>query len=195
MNIFDDNLIYQYMITGTFILVINTFLFCSCINNMEANLKDELFEEDNNNLEKTEEQEVEDYNNNSEEDTKGEEEEEEGEGEEEEEEEEEEGEGEEGEGEEGEGEGEGEEGEGEEEEEEEEEAEYKKYSNWFSQESLVYNGFNLMTKKQLIRFVGKEHTYKNKNELIIIAINKFILISIDRVDSIPVFVRNYIKNN
>ena len=52
-----------------------------------------------------------------------------------------------------------------------------------------------MTKKQLIRFLGKEHTYKNKNELIISAINKFILISIDRLDSIPIFVKNYIKNN
>ena len=52
-----------------------------------------------------------------------------------------------------------------------------------------------MTRKQLIRFVGKEHTYKNKKDLIYIAINKFILISINRIDNLPVFVKNFIKNN
>jgi hypothetical protein len=78
--------------------------------------------------------------------------------------------------------------------EDEEEKEETNILKTGEENSHVYKGFNLMTKKQLIRFVGREHTYKNKNELIIIAINKFILISIDRVDSIPVFVKKYIKN-
>ena len=38
MNIFTDELIYQYIITGTFVFVINTFLLCSCM----SKLKDEL---------------------------------------------------------------------------------------------------------------------------------------------------------
>jgi len=159
MNIFTDELIYQYIITGAFVFVINTFLLCSCINGMTSNAKEELHPEECENQEE----------NNEEVDDKEEEEDEE----------------------------EVEDDEEEEVVEDDEEVDDKETNilKTGEEDSHVYKGFNLMTKKQLIRFVGKEHTYKNKNELIIIAINKFILISIDRVDSIPVFVRNYIKNN
>ena len=61
MNIFTDELMYQYITTGTFIFVINTFLLYSCINAMASNAKEELHpEEDNNNLEVDEEDEVDD---------------------------------------------------------------------------------------------------------------------------------------
>jgi hypothetical protein len=173
MNIFTDELMYQYITTGTFIFVINTFLLYSCVNAMTSNAKEELQSEDEIAVEDdvtTEDEEVDD-NNNLEEDQ---EDEEDNEDEEEEDE---------------------EVDEDEEIEDKEEEQVETNILNTGEQDSHVYKGFNLMTKKQLIRFVGKEHTYKNKNELIIIAINKFILISIDRVDSIPVFVRNYIKNS
>lgn len=178
MNIFTDELMYQYITTGTFIFVINTFLLYSCVNAMTSNAKEELHieecenqeEDDDNNVEvEEEEQDVEDDDNNVEVDEEDED-----------------------------------EDEVEEEQVEEEDQDEKEDDNnnleetnilkTGEEDSRVYKGFNLMTKKQLIRFVGKEHTYKNKNELIIIAINKFILISIDRVDSIPVFVRRFIKN-
>ena len=162
MNIFTDELMYQYIITGAFVFVINTFLLCSCM----SQLKEELQPEDE--LQSEDELQPEDQEENQEEENQ---EDQEDEGDEDEDQEDQ-----------------GDEGQGE----EKEETNILKTGE---EDSHVYKGFNLMTKKQLIRFVGKEHTYKNKNELIIIAINKFILISIDRVDSIPVFVRNYIKNN
>jgi len=169
MNIFTDELIYQYIITGAFVFVINTFLLFSCANAMTPSVKEEFQPEEfqpeelQPEEENQEEENVDDANNNSEEDEEQEDEEQD-----------------------------------DEEQEDEEQADEDKQEtnilNTGEDNSHVYKGFNLMTKKQLIRFVGKEHTYKNKNDLIIIAINKFILISIDRVDSIPVFVRRYIKN-
>ena len=156
MTIFTDELMYQCIITGAFVFVINTFLLCSCADGMTSNAKEELQleeeiseeqsdeEVDNNNLE-VDNNNLEEDNNNLEENNNN--------------------------------------------------LEENNILNTEEQNSHVYKGFNLMTKKQLIRFLGKEHTYKNKNELIISAINKFILISIDRLDSIPIFVKNYIKNN
>ena len=176
MNIFTDELIYQYIITGTFVFVINTFLLCSCMSQLkdelqpeelqpeelqpeelqpEEELQEDEEQEDEEDQEDEENQEDEDQENQEEEDQEN------------------------------------QEDENQEDEEEKEETNILKTGE---ENSHVYKGFNLMTKKQLIRFVGREHTYKNKNELIIIAINKFILISIDRVDSIPVFVKKYIKN-
>jgi len=172
MNIFTDELMYQYIITGAFVFVINTFLLCSCMSQLKEELQPE------NELQSEDELQPEDQEENQEEENQEEE------NQEEENQEDQEDEGDEDEDQEDQG----DEGQGE----EKEETNILKTGE---EDSHVYKGFNLMTKKQLIRFVGKEHTYKNKNELIIIAINKFILISIDRVDSIPVFVRNYIKNN
>jgi hypothetical protein len=163
MTIFTDELMYQCIITGAFVFVINTFLLCSCADGMTSNSKEELQleeeiseeqsdeEVDNNNLE-VDNNNLEVDNNNLEEDNNN-------------------------------------------LEENNNNLEENNILNTEEQNSHVYKGFNLMTKKQLIRFLGKEHTYKNKNELIISAINKFILISIDRLDSIPIFVKNYIKNN
>jgi len=170
MTIFTDELMYQCIITGAFVFVINTFLLCSCADGMTSNAKEELqleeeiseeqsdeevdnnnLEVDNNNLEEDNNN-LEEDNNNLEEDNNN-------------------------------------------LEENNNNLEENNILNTEEQNSHVYKGFNLMTKKQLIRFLGKEHTYKNKNELIISAINKFILISIDRLDSIPIFVKNYIKNN
>jgi CCR4-NOT transcription complex subunit 1 len=189
MNIFTDELMYQYIITGAFVFVINTFLLCSCMSQLKEELQpeeelqqeeelqpeeelqdqededqeDENQEDEDQEEENQEDQEDEEYNNNLEEIDED------------------------------------EDNNNLEEdnnnlEVENEEKEETNILKTGEEDSHVYKGFNLMTKKQLIRFVGREHTYKNKNELIIIAINKFILISIDRVDSIPVFVKKYIKN-
>ena len=62
-------------------------------------------------------------------------------------------------------------------------------------ETVMYMAFSLMTKAQLIRFLGKSFRNKNKDELIVSAINKFVIISIDKIDKIPVCVKNFIKEN
>ena len=174
MNIFTDELMYQYIITGSFIFVINTFLIYSCVNAMTPSVKEELHTEECENQEKVEDEVVVDEEEVEEEEVDEEEVDEE---------------------EDDEIENQDDQEQDDEEQDDEDEKEETNILKTGEEDSHVYKGFNLMTKKQLIRFVGREHTYKNKNELIIIAINKFILISIDRVDSIPVFVRNYIKNN
>ena len=181
MNIFTDELIYQYIITGTFVFVINTFLLCSCMSQLKDELQPDELQPDELQPEELQPEELQSEELQPEEELQEDEEQEDEEQEDKEQEDEEQ-------------EDEDQENQEDENQEDEEEKEETNILKTGEENSHVYKGFNLMTKKQLIRFVGREHTYKNKNELIIIAINKFILISIDRVDSIPVFVKKYIKN-
>ena len=178
MNVMNDELLYQYLIVGVFGIVINGVLLCSCLGNFtDKDLLDEPQEniinqhEDTNQEEKEDNFNQEEDNFNQEEDNFNQEE---------------------------------NSSNTEEDEEKEDSSSNDEEENSINQEatssndidnSIIYKAFNLMTRKQLIRFVGKEHTYKNKKDLIFIAINKFILISINRIDNLPVFVKNFIKNN
>jgi hypothetical protein len=173
MNVMNDELLYQYLIVGVFGVVINGVLLCSCLGNFtDKDVLDEPIEniinqyEDTNQEEKEDSLNTEEDNFNQEEDSSNTEEDEDNFN--------------------------------------QEEDNINQEENNINQEvtssndidnSIIYKAFNLMTRKQLIRFVGKEHTYKNKKDLIYIAINKFILISINRIDNLPVFVKNFIKNN
>jgi flagellar biosynthesis GTPase FlhF len=189
MNVMNDELLYQYLIVGVFGVVINGVLLCSCLGNFtDKDLLDEPQEnkqEDTNQEEKEDSSNTEEDNFNQEEDNFNQEE---------------------------------DNFNQEEDNFNQEEDNFNQDEDNFNQEedninqeenninqeatssndidnSIIYKAFNLMTRKQLIRFVGKEHTYKNKKDLIYIAINKFILISINRIDNLPVFVKNFIKNN
>ena len=178
MNVMNDELLYQYLIVGVFGVVINGVLLCSCLGNFtDKDVLDEPIEniinqhEDTNQEEKEDSLNTEEDNFNQEEDNFNQEE---------------------------------DSSNTEEDEEKEDSSSNDEEENNINQEatssndidnSIIYKAFNLMTRKQLIRFVGKEHTYKNKKDLIFIAINKFILISINRIDNLPVFVKNFIKNN
>jgi hypothetical protein len=61
--------------------------------------------------------------------------------------------------------------------------------------SILYKSFLLMTKKQLLKITGNKYKNVNKDELIIIAINKFILLSIKNFKLIPVDTKMYVKDN
>jgi hypothetical protein len=188
MNVMNDELLYQYLIVGVFGVVINGVLLCSCLGNFtDKDVLDEPIEniinqhEDTNQEEKEDSSNTEEDNFNQEENSSNTEEDEDNFNQE-------------------------EDSSNTEEEDNfnQEEDNINQEENNINQEvtssndidnSIIYKAFNLMTRKQLIRFVGKEHTYKNKKDLIYIAINKFILISINRIDNLPVFVKNFIKNN
>lgn len=51
--------------------------------------------------------------------------------------------------------------------------------------SVMYKSFSLLNKKQLIKMTGQKHKYKNKDELIVIAMYKFMIKSIEKSDSLP----------
>jgi hypothetical protein len=61
--------------------------------------------------------------------------------------------------------------------------------------SILYKSFLLMTKKQLLRIAGIKYKNVNKDELIILAMNKFILLSIENFKLIPIDTKMYIENN
>lgn len=61
--------------------------------------------------------------------------------------------------------------------------------------SILYKSFLLMTKKQLLKITGSKYKNVNKDELIIIAMNKFILLSIENFKLIPVDTKMYVKDN
>lgn len=61
--------------------------------------------------------------------------------------------------------------------------------------SILYKSFLLMTKKQLLKITGSKYKNFNKDELIIIAMNKFILLSIENFKLIPVDTKMYVKDN
>jgi hypothetical protein len=61
--------------------------------------------------------------------------------------------------------------------------------------SILYKSFLLMTKKQLLKITGNKYKNMCKDELIIIAINKFILHSIDNFKLMPSDAKNFVKKN
>jgi len=61
--------------------------------------------------------------------------------------------------------------------------------------SILYKSFLLMSKKQLLRITGIKYKNFNKDELIIIAMNKFIVSSIDNFKLMPIDAKNFVKEN
>jgi hypothetical protein len=60
------------------------------------------------------------------------------------------------------------------------------YNNDIQQySSVMYKAFALLNKKQLIKMTGNKYKYKNKDELIVIAMYKFMIKSIEKSDSLP----------
>ena len=61
--------------------------------------------------------------------------------------------------------------------------------------SVLFEAFYLLTKRQLLRIVGSKYKNKNKVELIVIAIHKFISNAIDNSERLPKVVKIYVKEN
>jgi hypothetical protein len=61
--------------------------------------------------------------------------------------------------------------------------------------SVMYKSFSLLNKKQLIKLTGQKHKYKNKDELIVIAMYKFMIKSIEKSDSLPKGIKVFILAN
>jgi hypothetical protein len=61
--------------------------------------------------------------------------------------------------------------------------------------SILYKSFLLMTKKQLLKITGNKYRNVNKDELIIIAMNKFIIASIENYKLMPQDSKNFVKEN
>ena len=61
--------------------------------------------------------------------------------------------------------------------------------------SILYKSFLLMTKKQLLKITGNKYRNVNKDELIIIAMNKFIIASIENYKLMPTDSKNFVKEN
>lgn len=58
-------------------------------------------------------------------------------------------------------------------------------NNKLQYSSVMYRSFSHLNKKQLIKMTGQKHKNKNKNELIVIAMYKFMIKSIEKSDSLP----------
>jgi len=61
--------------------------------------------------------------------------------------------------------------------------------------SVLYKSFSLLNKKQLIKITGQKHKYKNKDELIVIAMYKFMIKSIEKSDSLPKGIKVFVLAN
>jgi hypothetical protein len=53
----------------------------------------------------------------------------------------------------------------------------------------------IMTKKQLLKITGNKYKNSNKDELIIIAMTKFIVNSIENYNYMPIDSKNFVKKN
>ena len=76
-----------------------------------------------------------------------------------------------------------------EDEEEDDEDNNEKYS------SVIQKAFTLLTKKQLISITGKKYKNKNKDELVVIALYKFMLTSIIKSEKLPKGIKQFIEAN
>lgn len=61
--------------------------------------------------------------------------------------------------------------------------------------SILYKSFLLMTKKQLLKITGNKYRNVNKDELIIIAMNKFIIASIENYKLMPQDSKSFVREN
>lgn len=61
--------------------------------------------------------------------------------------------------------------------------------------SILFKSFMIMTKKQLLKITGDKYRNSNKDELIIIAMTKFIVNSIENYNYMPIDSKNFVKKN
>ena len=61
--------------------------------------------------------------------------------------------------------------------------------------SVLFKSFSLLTKKQLLKMIGRKYKNQNKDKLIVIAMYKFISNSVEHSDSLPKIVKLYVKEN
>ena len=61
--------------------------------------------------------------------------------------------------------------------------------------SVVQKAFTLLTKKQLISITGKKYKNKNKDELVVIALYKFMLSSVQKSDKLPKGIKHFVEAN
>lgn len=73
--------------------------------------------------------------------------------------------------------------------EEDEDSPIEKYS------SVLFKSFSLLTKKQLVKMTGNKYKNKNKDELIVIAMYKFISKAVEHSHRLPKGVKLYIHDN
>ena len=61
--------------------------------------------------------------------------------------------------------------------------------------SVVQKSFTLLTKKQLINITGKKYKNKNKEELVVIALYKFILTAVKKSEKLPRGIKHFVEAN
>lgn len=61
--------------------------------------------------------------------------------------------------------------------------------------SVVQKAFTLLTKKQLISITGKKYKNKNKDELVVIALYKFMLSAVKKSDKLPKGIKHFVEAN
>ena len=61
--------------------------------------------------------------------------------------------------------------------------------------SVLFKSFSLLTKKQLLKMTGKKYKNKNKDELVVIAMYKFISKAVDNSHHLPKGIKLFVKEN
>ena len=74
-------------------------------------------------------------------------------------------------------------------EDEEEDSPTEQYS------SVLFKSFSLLTKKQLLKMTGSKYKYKNKDELVVIAMYKFISKAVEHSHHLPKGIKLFVKEN
>ena len=74
-------------------------------------------------------------------------------------------------------------------EEEDEDSPTEQYS------SVLFKSFSLLTKKQLLKMTGSKYKNKNKDELVVIAMYKFISKAVEHSNHLPKGIKLFVKEN
>jgi hypothetical protein len=61
--------------------------------------------------------------------------------------------------------------------------------------SVLFKSFSLLTKKQLLKMTGSKYKNKNKDELVVIAMYKFISKAVENSQRLPKGVKLFVKEN
>jgi hypothetical protein len=61
--------------------------------------------------------------------------------------------------------------------------------------SVLFKSFSLLTKKQLLKMSGSKYKYKNKDELVVIAMYKFISKAVEHSHHLPKGIKLFVKEN
>lgn len=61
--------------------------------------------------------------------------------------------------------------------------------------SVLFKSFSLLTKKQLLKMTGRKYRNKNKDELVVIAMSKFISKAVEHSERLPKGIKLFVKEN